>query len=313
MTKISCRFVDLPMISRELKREYRECYTWRDRVVERLRELEPDLTIVSVARSMQATNDRDNDPTRQGEAMAPLFEGVTGKIAIIVDTPQSKYDVPACISDHRDDVRRCETARDGAFNWRFMKLERAAAKATGGTIVDLSNDICPATSCPVVIDKTIVYRDAHHLTATFARSLAPLMAEQLPDAVGVGGGLLPPRVAPRHDDAVAGTATVGGRRTRTAGTTPPHDAGPGDGRIVAGAQRRWTTRTAEGTRPGRYAGGQGSERRSARRPPARTGARSGGDLCDFGLLGGGDAASSSSARPRASAWASSDSAETSAW
>jgi hypothetical protein len=181
MTKISCRFVDLPMISRELKREYTECYAWRDRVVERLRDLQPDLTIVSVARSMQATNDRDNDPTRQGEAMAPLFEGVGGKIAIIVDTPQSKYDVPACISSNQRDVRRCETARDGAFNWRFLKLERAAAKATGATMVDLSNDICPATSCPVVIGKTIVYRDAHHLTATFARSLAPLMAARLPE------------------------------------------------------------------------------------------------------------------------------------
>ncbi len=180
MTKISCRFVDLPMISRELKRPYTECYTWRDRVVERLRELRPDLTIVSVARSMQATNDRDNDPTRQGQAMAPLFEGVTGKLAIIVDTPQSKYDVPACISDHRQDVRRCETKRDGAFNWRYLKLERAAAKATGGTIVDLSDRICPWDSCPVVLDDMIVYRDSHHLSATFARSLAPAMAAQLP-------------------------------------------------------------------------------------------------------------------------------------
>jgi peptidoglycan/LPS O-acetylase OafA/YrhL len=180
MTKISCRFVDLPMISRELKREYTECYTWRDRVVERLRELKPDLTIVSVARSMQATNARDDDPARQGKAMAPLFEGVTGKIAIIVDTPQSKFDVPACISSNRGDVRRCETARSGAFNWRYLKLERAAAAATGATIANLSDDICPATSCPVVIDKMIVYRDSHHLTATFARSLAPVLASKLP-------------------------------------------------------------------------------------------------------------------------------------
>jgi hypothetical protein len=89
--------------------------------------------------------------------------------------------VPACISINRSNVRRCETARDVAFNWRFLKLERAAAKATGGTIVDLSNDICPATSCPVVIDKTIVYRDSHHLTATFARALAPVMAAKLPE------------------------------------------------------------------------------------------------------------------------------------
>jgi hypothetical protein len=113
------------MVSRELKRETPGA-TWRDRVVE-LRRVKPALINRVGARSMQATNDRDNDPTRQGEAMAPLFEGVTGKIAIIVDTPQSKYDVPACISSNRDNVRRCETARDGC-----LQLAVPEARAGGG-------------------------------------------------------------------------------------------------------------------------------------------------------------------------------------
>jgi hypothetical protein len=112
--------------------------------------------------------------------MGPLLAGVPGRIAIIVDTPQSKYDVPACLSTNRDDARRCETARNGAFNWRHLRLERAAAKATGATIVDLSDAICPTTSCPVVLAGMIVYRDSHHLTATFARSLAPALAAKLP-------------------------------------------------------------------------------------------------------------------------------------
>lgn len=181
MTKVSCRFVDLPQISRELKRPYTECYAWRDAVVARLKALAPALTIVSVTRSMEPTTKADNDPTRQGEAMGPLLAGVPGRLAIVVDTPQSKFDVPACISTNRADVSRCETARKIAFNWRHLKLERAAAAVTGGTIVDLSDDICPATSCPVVIDKMIVYRDSHHLTGTFARSLSPALAAKLPE------------------------------------------------------------------------------------------------------------------------------------
>jgi hypothetical protein len=31
-----------------------------------------------------------------------------------------------------------------------------------------------------VVDNTIVYRDDHHLTATFAASLAPILGERLP-------------------------------------------------------------------------------------------------------------------------------------
>jgi peptidoglycan/LPS O-acetylase OafA/YrhL len=180
LTKVSCRFVDLPQISRELKREYTECYAWRRSVIARLKELNPALTVVSVTRGMEPTIDADNDPTRQGTAMGPMFDGVPGRLAIIVDTPQSRYDVPACISSHVDDVRACQTPRGEAFNWRYLKLERAAAKATGGTIVDLSDDICPYDSCPVLLDGMIIYRDSHHLTATFAASLAGPLESALP-------------------------------------------------------------------------------------------------------------------------------------
>jgi hypothetical protein len=52
--------------------------------------------------------------------------------------------------------------------------------------VDLSDVICPTKGkCPAVVDGMIVYRDDHHLTATFAASLAPILAERLP-AFGPG-------------------------------------------------------------------------------------------------------------------------------
>jgi hypothetical protein len=53
------------------------------------------------------------------------------------------------------------------------RLEGAAANAAGVAMIDLSADICPFAPCPAVVDNMIVYRDAHHLTATFASSLGP--------------------------------------------------------------------------------------------------------------------------------------------
>ena len=47
-------------------------------------------------------------------------------------------------------------------------------------LIDLTNAICPGTgACPVVINNMIVWRDQHHLTATFAASLAPEIDKQL--------------------------------------------------------------------------------------------------------------------------------------
>ena len=171
-TKISCRFVDLPIASRELKREYTECERWREIVVDQLQALRPDLVVVSAARGMAVMNPADDNPTRQGEAMARLLARVPGRHAIIVDTPQSHVEVPACLSGHVNDTRPCDTARDVALNWRHLLLEKAAAAADGATLIDMTNVLCPGSVCPAVLDGYIVLRDVFHLTATFSASLA---------------------------------------------------------------------------------------------------------------------------------------------
>jgi hypothetical protein len=182
-TKLSCRFVDLPQYSRILKREYTECETWRKLVVERLQQIKPDLVIVSVAGGMEPMIAADGDPGHQGTALARLLDQIPGRQAIIVDTPQSQYDVPACIARHVADVRSCETPRSVAF-YHHWTLERTAAALTGATLVDLSDSICSGNPCPVVHGGMIVYRDSFHLTATFAAALAARLEAHLPKVGG---------------------------------------------------------------------------------------------------------------------------------
>jgi hypothetical protein len=179
-TKLSCRFMDLPMFSRVLKREYTECEAWRPEVVARLEALRPDLTIVAAARGPEMMNPADASPTRQGLAMARLLQPVGGRIAIVADTPESLVDVPACISGHLADLRPCQTPRGTALGWRPLVVERTAAEALGAAVVDLTDSICPGDPCPVVLDRMVVYRDDHHLTATFAASLAGILESALP-------------------------------------------------------------------------------------------------------------------------------------
>ncbi len=180
-TKISCRFLDLPLISRELQREYTECETWRENVVALLQAHPVDLSIFVVARGMEVVNQADDDPRVQGHSLARMMARIPGKHAVIVDTPQSIYDPPACLSANLDNVWNCATPRNRAFNWRYLKLEKTAAEDSGAKLINLSNDICPGDPCPAVLDKMIVYRDVHHLTETFAVSLAPELEAALPD------------------------------------------------------------------------------------------------------------------------------------
>jgi hypothetical protein len=55
----------------------------------------------------------------------------------------------------------------------YAQLERDVAAATGARLLSLTDVICPDGTCPLVFGTTPVYRDDQHLTATFARGLAP--------------------------------------------------------------------------------------------------------------------------------------------
>jgi hypothetical protein len=140
---------------------------------------------VASARWFPVVAERDNDPERQGAGMARFIKRIPGTVAIIMDTPRSVFDVPACLASHRDAIERCATSRADAFGWRHKRREKEAARLSGASLVDLSRSICPADPCPAIIGTTLVYRDHHHLTATFAKSLAPALGAALPE-IGTG-------------------------------------------------------------------------------------------------------------------------------
>jgi hypothetical protein len=180
-------FVDMRIRSPLLKREYTECEAWRERVVDRLIQLRPDLVIVAVDQELPVVVDSDDDPERQGAAMARLIERVPGAVAVVVDTPRSDHDVPACLAKHPKAIQQCTTTRSAAYGWRYRRREAEAARLTGATLIDLSAAVCPTDPCPPVIGSMLVYRDHHHLTATFARSLADELEAALPRFGGPPG------------------------------------------------------------------------------------------------------------------------------
>ncbi len=185
--KFSCRFEDIPQYSRILKREYTECEQWIPIVIQDLKQLKPDLTIVSADRSPGVLDPANDNPAVQGAAMARLLAEVPGQIALMVVTPQLTQgngflDPPTCLSQHKDDVTQCEGNRNLSYGWRYGIAEKAAYKALKprAVIVNLSDYICPGSTCPAVMNDMIVWRDYFHLTATFSASLADALYAQLP-------------------------------------------------------------------------------------------------------------------------------------
>ncbi len=181
--KVSCPFIDLPVGNLALKREYRECAEFNEGSIARLKALKPDLTLISMSRlATHPIHAADDTVAAQGAAIGRMVARVPGRTAIIVDTPYAKRDIPGCLSSHKDDIDACAIVRKTAFTGHLGDVESVAAGASGAAIIDLSSRICVGDgACPVVVNGMILYRDDEHLTATFARSLAPALEAAIAD------------------------------------------------------------------------------------------------------------------------------------
>jgi peptidoglycan/LPS O-acetylase OafA/YrhL len=181
--KIDCSFVDIPITEFTLKRPYTECATWNNNVITRLNAHPPDLVIVHMSRWIYNINSSDGGITAQGNAMAREMNKIpqSSKLVMVQDIPDPwNMSVPDCLSAHLNDYRQCAYSRATAFGSNMGRRENVAVAASGASLIVLTDSICPGTgSCPVVINGMIVFRDQHHLTATFSASLGPVLDQKL--------------------------------------------------------------------------------------------------------------------------------------
>ncbi len=174
--KASCPFLDVPVFHPFVKRRYTECETWRQGAIAAINAAHPDLVVVAEAYYYAANGPIDPDARSlkaRGLAMAAAIGQLRApQVAIMVDSPRTDVDIPACLARYPNDVNRCAIPRAMAFPPNFGVVERLAAASSGAKLIDIVASVCPSTPCPVVRDGMILYRDGHHLTATFSRSLA---------------------------------------------------------------------------------------------------------------------------------------------
>ena len=180
LVKVSCPFMDMRVWNVKLGRSYTECVTWNANVVRRIASLRPAMTLVVnshlVLRPIYAA---DNTNARKGAAIAREIRKLYGRVTVIVDSPLAASNVPQCLAGHLRDIRPCATSKSTAFYGSLGTIEKLAVAATGDKLINLTSSICSSWPCPAVKNRAIIFRDQSHLTATFARTLAPALSVRL--------------------------------------------------------------------------------------------------------------------------------------
>ena len=144
-----------------------------------IEEVRPDLVFTTANAAAQ-----DRPPDRFITPWVTLDEAGI-RVAAIRDNPWMRENVSECVSRAAGgDLSECGAPRPDVLADGFD----ASQAPENVKVIDLTNYLCNQTHCPPVIGKTLVYRDRHHLTATYVRSLenelearlVPLMEEAAP-------------------------------------------------------------------------------------------------------------------------------------
>ncbi|MBZ9805194.1 SGNH hydrolase domain-containing protein [Mesorhizobium sp. ES1-6] len=166
-TKAACPFTRAPVTDNG--KPYPACAQWRDNVLAEISKLRPELMFTS-------QSNYDNVPQ---DVMVEGLRSVWGELGkegvrtiAIRNTPFIRFDPGDCLAANPD---KCATPRkDGE---RINILALAAASLDHVRVVDMNDALCGKETCAAVVGNIIVWRDYHHMTATYALALAPYLAK----------------------------------------------------------------------------------------------------------------------------------------
>lgn len=183
ITKSACPMVDEPIFYERIGRTYTECSTWRNRAVQYLAVLKPEAVVMSSVATYAYSSRQWIEGTRR---ILSVLSPASGHVYVLRSTPNLPFNGPDCLAAHAGRPRwlaslsSCSAGADDATNSAvFTWIKQATGSFANVSIVDLNGTICPAGVCQAELNGFVVFRDAQHMTGSFASSLAAPLAVQL--------------------------------------------------------------------------------------------------------------------------------------
>ncbi|WP_282040875.1 acyltransferase family protein [Halomonas alimentaria] len=163
---------------------YAECTEWSANVLDDISEIKPDLVVLgrSVGARFYESESRQASDVQAVNMLNEVFSLIRKSgavVAVIRDTPRMPFDPLLCF----DDKAKCDAGRDETLK-QFDPLIEAANRDNAVALIDMTDGLCRDERCHVVEGNVIVWRDWHHLTETYSRTLAPLLGQKLKGALG---------------------------------------------------------------------------------------------------------------------------------
>ncbi|WP_449283282.1 acyltransferase family protein [Leucobacter sp.] len=155
------------------KRE--RCVEWSDEVLDEVSA--SDTIDLVVYTAYEPTYDHSDAVRAEAERRFEAIRQSGKDLVVLRDVPgtgSKEIEAPSCIEAAGDIDDPCTSPRPAADSWL-----QSAGKSSADLIVNPAEVVCDPERCHTLIGGAVVYQDYNHLTATFARTLAPWLAQHL--------------------------------------------------------------------------------------------------------------------------------------
>jgi hypothetical protein len=187
--------------------------------MKRIRQQRPEVVFVGSSRDYEIWDGGTVAQTREvypvwrdglREALLAIAEHA-GRVVLLAETPFLNYDPIDCLAD--PEVENCDPPKVAVVDREYAGIEADAATAAGATLLTANELLCPGATCPVVAGDTVVFRDQHHVTATYMAMLAEPISNLLegrpaypsPGPTSAAG----PTSAPRQSSGLSSESAMG--------------------------------------------------------------------------------------------------------
>lgn len=171
LTKSACSFFANASTSRS-------CIQWKKDVQDVLIKLRPDAVFTtSTRRGNLSGESTEKVPVGYLDQWSELARNGISVVAVR-DTPRALNNISECIEANRRNIAKCGWPRRQSFNMIDPTVE-LNPKPANVAFIDLTDRFCDDTLCLPVGGNLLIFRDTHHLTIEFARTLAPTLGERM--------------------------------------------------------------------------------------------------------------------------------------
>lgn len=183
MTKSQCIFANFSDDAlRIAEQPHPSCALWNQAALAEIIQLRPDAVVTIATRVVFSRPEHQVVAELIPDGYLSHFESLAAAnipVVAIRDTPWFKSDIPNCVySPVIRDVQNCGGPRE-----KFLHDASFAQAKTqlpqGIFLVDMTDAFCSDTQCGVTHDGILIYRDSHHITASYARTLSGALADRI--------------------------------------------------------------------------------------------------------------------------------------